>query len=126
MTIASDAMLTSARTALERLHVTSATHGRLTETVSASGGTSRAWTSQGSISCRVESGMGDTRQGRAAGSAPGDRVVHEYAVFVAHDADIRHGDRLTLAAGIVLSVEQSSRAQSQPLVQALYCTEVTA
>lgn len=126
MTLVSDSTLASARAALVQLHGTSATHSRLVETVSATGGTSHSWTSQGTIMCRVETAMGDTQQGRTAGNPPADRVVHEYVVFAAHDADIRNGDRLTLPSGIVLSVLQDSRGQSQPFVQALYCTEVTA
>lgn len=126
MTLFDDSTVAAARTALEQLHVTSATHERLVETVSASGSVSESWTSQGTISCRVETEMGDTQQARVRGGTPADRVVYEYVVFVAHDADVRTGDRLTIAAGITLSVLQDSRGQSQPFVKALYCTEAAA
>lgn len=126
MTLFDNNTVEAARTALEQLHVTSAAHERLVETVSASGDVVQSWTSQGTIQCRVETEMGDTQQARVRGGVPAERTVYEYVVFVAHDADVRTGDRLTLAAGIVLSVLQDSRGQSQAFVQALYCTEVAA
>lgn len=119
-------MVEAARATLEQLHSTTATHRRLVETVSASGESVKSWpTITGTISCRVETDMGDTRQGRIAGVAPGDRPQYDYTVFAAHDADIRTGDLLTLASGIVLSVMQDSRGQSQAFVSVLYCSEVT-
>lgn len=126
MTLFDTNTVEAARTTLEQLLVTTAAHDRLVETVSASGSVSQSWTSQGNIVCRVETEMGDTQQARVQGGAPADRVVYEYVVFVAHDADVRTGDRLTPAAGIVLSVLQDSRAQSQPFLKALYCTEAPA
>lgn len=125
MTILDASTLEAARTTLEQLHGTSATHGRLAETTSASGSTSQSWTSLGTIMCRVETDMGDQQQARVMGSPPVDRPVYEYTVFAAHDAGIRTGDRLTLASGIVMSVMQDSRGQSQGFVSVVYCTEVT-
>jgi hypothetical protein len=69
--------------------------------------------------------MGDTQQGRVMGSMPADRPVYDYTVFAAHDADIRTGDRLTLASGIVLAVMQDSRGQTDAFVSVAHCTEVT-
>lgn len=126
MTLIDTDTLAAARAALEQLHTTSATHGRLVETTSAAGEAVKSWTSQGTIQCRVETDMGDMEQMRVQGGAPGDRPVYEYTVFVAHDADVRTGDRLTIASGVTLSVEQASRGQSQGFVGVLYCTEVTA
>lgn len=120
----SDATLLAARATLERLHSTTAAHSRLAETVSSSGDTVRAWTSQGDIACRVETDMGDDETDITRGSVPADRPVYEYTVFAAHDSDVRIGDRLTLASGIVLSVIQASRGQSQAFVSAYRCTEV--
>lgn len=125
MSLIDDTTLAAARATLEQLHVTSATHGRLVETTAADGATTRAWTTQGTISCRVETPMGDTRQGAIMGAQPADRPRYEYTVYAAHDADVRTGDRLTLASGIVLSVMQDSRGQSQAFVNTLHCTEVT-
>lgn len=121
----SDATLLAARATLERLHSTSADHSRLVETVSASGDTVRAWTPMGSIDCRVETDMGDTESRIVAGVEPGDRPVYEYTVFAAHNADIRLGDRLTLASGITLGVVQASRGQSQGFASAYQCAEVS-
>ncbi len=39
---------------------------------------------------------------------------------------LRTGDRLTLASGIILSVAQASRGQSESFVSVAYCTEVAA
>ncbi len=125
MTLIDTDTLAAARATLEQLHTTTATHGRLTEAVASSGSVSQAWTSQGTISCRVETDIGDQRQARITGAEPADRPVYEYVVFAAHDADIRTGDRLTLASGIVLSVMQDSRGQSQGFVSVSHCTEVT-
>lgn len=125
MTLLDATTLEAARTTLEQLHSTTATHTRLAETTSSSGSVSKAWTNVGSVQCRVETDMGDTQQARVMGGAPADRPVYDYMVFAAHDADIRTGDRLTLASGIILSVQQDSRGQSQGFVSALMCTEVT-
>lgn len=123
--LVTDDVLAAARATLQRLHTTTATHDRRTDTTSASGDTATTWQAQGSIACRVETDMGDTQQARmgAGDDSPSGRVVYEYVVYVAHDADVRTGDRLTLASGVTLSVVQSSRGQSQAFVQALYCTE---
>ncbi len=126
MTIIDADTLASARATLEQLHTTSATHGRLVQTTGASGDTVQSWTSLGTISCRVETDMGDQQQGRVAGIDPTDRIAYEFVVFAAHDADIRTGDRLTLASGIILSVAQASRGQSESFVSVAYCTEVAA
>lgn len=120
-----DTTLEAARTALEQLHGTEATHGRLAETIATSGSVSQAWTSLGTIMCRVETDMGDQQQARVMGAVPADRPAYDYVVFVAHDADVRSGDRLTLASGIVLAVMQDSRGQSQGFVSVLHCSEVT-
>ena len=125
MTLLDANTVAAARAALEELHSDTATHGRLVETVSASGDVSQSYSSLGTIACRVETAMGDTRQSRVMGFAPADRPAYEYTVFVAHDEDVRRGDRLTLTSGIVLTVQQDSRGQSQPFVQALYCSEVS-
>jgi len=117
--------LAAARTALEQLHSTSATHSRAAESIASSGDTTLSWSTIGTIQCRVETDMGDMEQMRVQGAVPADRPVYEYTVFVAHDADVRTGDRLTIASGVVLSVEQASRGQSQGFVGVLYCTEVS-
>lgn len=121
-----DTTLAAARATLAQLHTTSATHGRLAETVNSSGEAVKSWTSLGTISCRVETDMGDMDQARVMGTSPSDRIVYDYVVFVAHNADVRTGDRLTLASGVALRVEQASREQSQAFVRALQCTEVAA
>lgn len=126
MTLIDDTTLAAARDALEQLHVTSAVHTRPAESVAADGSVSLSWSTIATINCRVETDMGTMEQSSTRGAEPADRVVHEYVVYTAHDADVRTGDRLTLASGIVLSVAQASRAQSQAFVQALYCTEPTA
>ena len=119
-----DATLASARATLERMHTTTAQLSRLTETTAADGTTTQSWTLVDDIACRVETDMGDRMTRTVAGAQPIDRPVYDYPVFAAHDADVRRGDRLTLAGGIVLSVQQASRGQSQPLVSAYGCTEV--
>lgn len=119
-----DSTLAAARTTLEQLHATSVAHGRLVTTIAASGSESQDWTSLGTIACRVETAMGNTRQAAVMGEQPADQPRYEYIVYAAHDADVRTGDHLTLASGIVLSVMQDSRGQSQPFLSALYCTEV--
>lgn len=124
--LVSASTLAQARATLERLHTTTATHARLTETVSNTGGVSKSWSSLGSIQCRVETDMGTMQQARTAGDAPADRIVYEYVVHAAHDADLRTGDRLTLASGITLSVAQASRGQSQGFITVAYCTEAHA
>ena len=116
--------LASARATLEELHVTSATHTRLVQTVSASRESVPSYTPVRTVMCRVETDMGDTQQARVMGGAPADRPVYDYMVFAAHDADIRTGDRLTLPGGLVLNVQQDARGQSQAFVTALFCTEV--
>lgn len=122
--IVSASTLKRARAALARLHATDAVHSKLTVTVSSTGAESHSWASAGTVKCRVETDMGTTKQGSVNGEAPADRTLYEYAVHVAHDADIATGDRLTLASGIVLSVEQDSRGQSQGFIGVLHCTEV--
>jgi len=125
LVLLTDATVDRARATLERLHSTTATLSRLTETTSASGSVSNAWTTVGDIACRVETDMGDTSSNRVRGVQPADRPVYEYTVFTAHDADVRLGDRLTLASGIVLTVMQASRGQSQGFVAAFDCSEVS-
>ena len=117
--------LAFARETMEQLHGTEATHGRMVTTISASGSESKSYTPLGTVMCRVETDMGDQQQASVMGASPSDRPVYEYVVFAAHDADIRTGDRLTLSSGIVLSVIQDSRGQSQGFVSVSYCTEVS-
>lgn len=121
--LVSPVTLESARAALERLHVTTASLSRLAETIASDGSVTQSWSSLGSIQCRVETDMGRQQQARANGHPPADTLVSEYVVYAAHDEDIRTGDRLTLASGVTLSVARASRGQSQGFVSAYHCTE---
>lgn len=123
--LVSAATLASARAALERLHVTPATHSRLAETIGSDGSVIQSWTPLGSVQCRIETDMGRQQQARVGGQPPADTLVSEYVVYAAHDADIRTGDRLTLSSGVTLSVARASRGQSQGFVSAFHCTEAT-
>lgn len=123
--LVTDTTLAAARSILERLHVTDATHCTLTESVSATGAVSQSWALVGTVKCRVETDMGRNRQMSVNGVEPAQRPVYDYTVYAAHDVTIKTGDRLTLASGITLSVQQDSRNQSQNMVAAFGCTEVT-
>lgn len=119
-----DSTVASARAALERLHSTTAALTRLAETTSGTGGTSQSWTSVGNIACRVETDMGGMSSSTVRGAGVTDRPIYDATIFTAHDADVRLGDRLTLPSGIVFSVVQASRGQSQPFIAAFDCAEV--
>ena len=123
MGLLTDTTIASARTQLERLHTITAQVDRLLETVASDGSVSQSWSSVGSINCRVESSMNGS-QLTASGNEPASHHVYEYTVFTAHNADVRTGDRLTLSSGAVLSVEQSSRNQTDAFVSVYGCSEV--
>lgn len=118
-----DNSVSRARKALERLHVDTVAHSRLTESVSDTGAVTKTYASQGNLKCRIETRMGNRADTRISGTEPADTLVYDYVVFCAHDADIRNGDRFT-KGGTVMSVVQNSRNQSQNFVTVAYCSEV--
>jgi len=115
--------IATARAQLEQLHTTTVKHYRRTTSTTDTGSITTSWTLQGNINVRIETNMSQQATLVTTGESSTERIVYEYTVFSAHDTDIRTGDKLELASGIELIVEQASRAQSQALVGVWHCNE---